>query len=46
MFTISYIFFGSGIFPFLEIIKPKIIPESTVNACLSRFKLMPYSLHF
>jgi len=37
MFIISYIFFGSGNFPFLETIKPKIIPESTVNACLFRF---------
>jgi hypothetical protein len=46
MFFIAYIFFGSGSFFSLEIIKPKIIPENTINARLFRFKLMPYSLHF
>jgi len=46
MFTIAYIFFGSGSFRSLEIIKPKIILENTMNARLSRFKLMPYFLHF
>jgi hypothetical protein len=46
MFTIACIFFGSGSFPFLKIIKPKIILENTMNAHLSGFKLMPYSLHF
>jgi hypothetical protein len=30
----------------LETIKPKIIPESIINAHLFGFKLMPYSLHF
>jgi hypothetical protein len=46
MFLITYIFFGSDSFPSLETIKPKIIPENTINAHLSRFNLMPYSLHF
>jgi hypothetical protein len=46
MFTIAYIFFGYGSFPFLKTIKPKIILENTMNAHLFGFKLMPYSLHF
>jgi hypothetical protein len=46
MFTIACIFFGSSSFPSLETIKPKIIPKNTMNVHLSRFKLMPYSLHF
>ncbi len=46
MFTIACIFFGSSSFPSLEIIKPKIIPENTINAHLFGFRLMPYSLHF
>jgi len=46
MFTIAYIFFGFGSFPSLETIKPKIIPKTINNAHLSRFGLMPYSLHF
>jgi hypothetical protein len=46
MLTIACIFFGYGSFPSLEIIKPKIIHENTINAHLSGFKLMPYSLHF
>jgi hypothetical protein len=46
MFTIVYIFFGFASFPSLEIIKPKIIFENTMNAHLSEFRLMPYSLHF
>jgi hypothetical protein len=33
-------------FPSLEIIKPKIILENTMNACLFGFILMPYSLYF
>jgi hypothetical protein len=45
MFIITCILFGSGSFPSLEIIKPKIIPKNTINAHLSRFKLMPYFLH-
>ncbi len=40
MFTFTCIFFGSGSFPSLEIIKPKIILENTINAYFSRFKLM------
>jgi hypothetical protein len=40
------IFFGSGKFHFLETIKPNIIPINTINAHLSRFRLMSYSLHF
>ncbi len=39
-------FFGFGDFPYLEIIKPNVIPKNTINAHLSGFKLMPYSLHF
>ncbi len=46
MFTIACIFFGFGSFPSLETINPKIIPENTINAHLSRFKLMLYPLHF
>jgi hypothetical protein len=46
MFTIACIFFGSSSFPSLETITPKIILENTINAHLSRFRLMPYSLHF
>jgi hypothetical protein len=46
MIIIACIFFGSGNFLLLETIKPNIIPENTINAHLSRFKLMPYSLHF
>jgi len=46
MFTIACIFFEFGSFPFLEIIKPKIILENTINAHLSRFRLMPYFLQF
>jgi hypothetical protein len=46
MFTIACIFFGSSNFTSLETIKTKIIPKSTINAHLSRFKLMPYFLHF
>ncbi len=37
MFTIACIFFGSRSFPSLEIIKPKIISENTINAHLSGF---------
>jgi hypothetical protein len=46
MFTIACIFFRFCNFPSLETIKPKIILKNTINAKLSRFKLMPYSLHF
>jgi hypothetical protein len=46
MFTIICIFFVYSSFPSLEIIKPKIIPKNTMNVHLSRFKLMPHSLHF
>jgi hypothetical protein len=46
MFTIVYIFFGFGCFPYLETIKPNIILENTINAHLSRLRLMSYSLHF
>ncbi len=46
MFTIVYIFFKYGSYPSLEIIKPKIILENTINAHLSKFRLMPYSLHY
>jgi hypothetical protein len=45
MFIVVCIFFSSSSFPSLETIKPKIIPENTINAHLSRFRLMPYSLH-
>jgi hypothetical protein len=43
---ITCIFFRFGSLLSLEIIKPKITLENTINAHLSRFKLMPYSLHF
>jgi hypothetical protein len=46
MFIIACIYFGSGSFLSLEIIKPKIILENTINAHLFGFKLMSYSLHF
>jgi hypothetical protein len=46
MFITACIFFGSGNFFFLERIKPKIIPKNIMNAHLSGFRLMPYSLHF
>jgi hypothetical protein len=46
MFTIACIFFGSGSFPYLEMIKPRIILENTMNAHLFGFRLMPYSFHF
>jgi hypothetical protein len=46
MFTIICILFGYGSFLSLETIKPKTILANTINAHLSRFKLMPYSLHF
>ncbi len=46
MFIIACIFFGFGSFPSLEIIKPKIIPQNTMNVHLFGFILMPYSLHF
>jgi hypothetical protein len=46
MFTIAYIFFGTSSFPSLEIIKPKIILENTINAHFFGFKLVPYSPHF
>jgi hypothetical protein len=46
MFTIACIFFGFGNFLSLETIKPDIIPQNTINAHLSKFKLMPYFLHF
>jgi hypothetical protein len=45
MFFITYIFFRFGSFPSLETIKRKIIPENTINAHFSGFKLVPYSLH-
>jgi hypothetical protein len=35
-----------GDFLSLETIKPNIIPENTINAHLSGFRLMPYYLHF
>ncbi len=46
MFIIAFIFFVSSNFPSLEIIKPNIILENNINAHFSRFKLMPYFLHF
>ncbi len=46
MFTITCIFFGFGNFLSLEIIKLNIIPKNTINAHLSRFRLMPYYVHF
>ncbi len=46
MFMIAYISFGFGSFLSLETIKSNIIHENTINAHLSGFKLMPYSLHF
>jgi len=46
MFMIACIFVGYGSFPSLETIKPKIIPENTINADLSGFKLMSYFLYF
>ncbi len=39
MFTIACIFFGFGCFLSLETIKPKIIPENTMNAHLFGFRL-------
>ncbi len=44
MFIIPCIFFGLDSFPSLERIQPKIIFKNTMNARLSGFKLMPYSL--
>jgi hypothetical protein len=44
--TIACILFGYGSFPFLETIKPNLIPKNTINAHLFRFRLMPPSLHF
>jgi hypothetical protein len=44
MFMIACIFFGSSSFPSLKIMKPKIILENTINAHLSIFRLMSYSL--
>jgi hypothetical protein len=46
MFTITCISFRFGNFPSLEIIKPNIIFENTINAHLFKFRLMSYSLHF
>jgi hypothetical protein len=46
MFIITSIFFGFSNFPSLEIIKPNIILENTINAHLFGFKSMPYFLHF
>jgi hypothetical protein len=46
MLTIAYIFFGSSSFFSLETIKLEIILQNTINAHLSRFILMSYSLHF
>jgi hypothetical protein len=46
MFIIACIFFGSRSVPSLETIKPKIIPENTINAHLSTFRPMPYYLRF
>jgi hypothetical protein len=46
MFTIAFIFFGYGSFPYLETIKAKIILEDIIDAHLFKFRLMPYPLHF
>jgi hypothetical protein len=46
MLIIVCIFFGSGSFPSLETIKSKMILENTINAHLSGFSLIPYSLNF
>ncbi len=46
MFTIACIFFGSSSLCSLEAIKPNIIHENTMNAYLSRFKLMPFFCTF
>jgi hypothetical protein len=42
MFIIAYIFFRFVSFPYLEIIKPKIIPKNNINAHLSKFGLMSF----
>jgi len=46
MFIIVCIFFGFGSFPSFQTIKPNIMLKNTINTHLSRFKLLPYSLHF
>jgi hypothetical protein len=46
MFTIACIFFGFGNFLSLDIIKPNIILENTINTHLFGFRVMSYSLHF
>jgi hypothetical protein len=46
MFTIACLFLGSGSLPSLETIKLKIIAKNTINAHLSGFRLLSYSLHF
>jgi hypothetical protein len=45
MFIKASTFLGSITLPFLNIMKPKMVPENTMNAHLSRFKLIPNSLH-
>jgi len=40
------VFFLDLVVPFFGTLNLKIIPKNTMNAHLSRFKLMPYSLHF
>jgi hypothetical protein len=37
------IFFGLGNLLFLKTMKPKIIPENIIKACLFKLKLIPYS---
>jgi hypothetical protein len=46
MLTKAFIFLRSNVFPSLEIMNPKIVPEHTINAHLVRIKLIPNSLHF
>jgi len=46
MLTKASIFLRSDVFPFLETMNPKIVLEHTIDAHLSGFKPISYSLHF
>jgi hypothetical protein len=46
MFTKASTFLGSMILPFLDIMKPKMVPKNTMNAHFYGFKLIPNFLHF
>ncbi len=45
MFTKASTLLGSMTLPSLDVMNPKMILENTMNAHLSRFKLIPNSLH-